>query len=135
MLQSVSWQQFIQVMIVLSLIYYGYVLLRYFRKELFGKRTKKMEADPKLFNTEVEPEDYLLDFQEVLVSMQKAMVAAGRDEQQMAEEILALWSGFNGKDLKVYREVAVKLLEKEARRLGIEMTNREIRNLLTNEQA
>jgi len=135
MLQSVSWQDFIQLLIGLGLIYYGYVFLRYFRKDLFGKRTKKTQLGSSSDHTEVEPGDYLLHFQEVLGSMQKAMVTTSGDEQHMAEEILALWSGFNGKSLKVYREVAVKLLEKEARRLGIEITNREIRNLLTNEQA
>lgn len=135
MIQSVSWQQFIQLMIVLSLIYYGYVLLRYFRRELFYRKSRKVMAAGHSESPDREAMDHLLDFQEVLGSMRKAITAAAGDEQQLAESIMGLWSEFAGKELGEYRNVAATILERDARRLGIDLTKKEIQNLLTNKQA
>ena len=135
MIQSVSWQQFIQLMMVLSLIYYGYVLLRYFRRELFGRKSRKVMTVDSPESPDREAMDYLLDFQEVLVGMRKAITAAAGDEQQLAESIMGLWSEFEGREFGEYRKVATTILERDARRLGIDLTKKEIQNLLSNEKA
>ena len=134
MIQSVSWQQFIQLMIGLSLIYYGYVLLRYFRRELFGRKPRKVMAVDSPKSPDREAVDHLLDFQEVLAGMQKAITAAAGDEQQLAEGIMGRWSEFAGREFGEYRKVAATILERDAHRLGIDLTKKEIQHLLSNEK-
>ena len=44
MLSSISWQHYLAAIIILSLIYYGYVVLRYYQKEISNLFNRKQPA-------------------------------------------------------------------------------------------
>ena len=55
MLSSISWQHYVAAIIILSLIYYGYVVLRYYQKEISNLFNRKQDATALFSNVQTGP--------------------------------------------------------------------------------
>ena len=55
MLSSISWQHYMAAIIILSLIYYGYVILRYYQKEISNLFNRKQDATALFSNVQTGP--------------------------------------------------------------------------------
>ncbi|GAB2977325.1 hypothetical protein GCM10027049_10470 [Mucilaginibacter puniceus] len=55
MLSSISWQHYLAAIIILSLIYYGYVVLRYYQKEISNLFNRKQDATVLFSNVQSGP--------------------------------------------------------------------------------
>jgi hypothetical protein len=55
MLSSISWQHYFAAIIILSLIYYGYVVLRYYQKEISNLFNRKQDATALFSNAQNAP--------------------------------------------------------------------------------
>ena len=55
MLSSISWQHYFAAIIILSLIYYGYVVLRYYQKEISNLFNRKQDATALFSNVQTGP--------------------------------------------------------------------------------
>jgi len=55
MLSSISWQHYLAAIIILSLIYYGYVVLRYYQKEISSLFNRKQDATSLFSNVQTGP--------------------------------------------------------------------------------
>jgi hypothetical protein len=61
MLSSISWQHYFAAIIILSLIYYGYVVLRYYQKEISNLFNRKQDATALFSNVQTGPYQVLGD--------------------------------------------------------------------------
>jgi hypothetical protein len=55
MLSSISWQHYIAAIIILSVTYYGYVILRYYQKEISNLFNRKQDARALFSNAQTAP--------------------------------------------------------------------------------
>ena len=55
MLSSISWQHYIAAIIILSVTYYGYVVLRYYQKEISNLFNRKQDATALFSNVQTGP--------------------------------------------------------------------------------
>jgi hypothetical protein len=55
MLSSISWQHYVAAIIILALIYYGYVVLRYYQKEISNLFNRKQDATALFSNVQTRP--------------------------------------------------------------------------------
>ena len=55
MLSSISWQHYFAAIVILSLIYYGYVILRYYQKEISNLFNPKQDATVLFSNVQTRP--------------------------------------------------------------------------------
>src|SRR5476649_888749 len=55
MLSSISWQHYLAAIIILSVTYYGYVVLRYYQKEISNLFNRKQDATALFSNVQTAP--------------------------------------------------------------------------------
>ncbi|WP_200979801.1 hypothetical protein [Echinicola sp. 20G] len=136
MIQTISWQQFIVSMAGLLTIYYAYVIIMYFRKELLDKKSiwvsaplKSSKNFPPLKENKWEP--LIIGFMETMVDLEQAVAQSKGDEKVFSDRVLEIWSGFEGKREPVFQRIATLRLRAKIENSGLATTEKEIINLLT----
>lgn len=145
MFENISWTQYLTVLVIVLVVYYLYVGVRYYGpeiKKIFGSRVQDEPEILELFSDKgspksVSPEDQDYEQVEQLTSALKRLLVDAADKQVPAEEILEILKSLLGQYDELadspFRPALNELIVSECGRYGIIQINEEVVDELWND--
>ncbi|MFC4872124.1 hypothetical protein [Negadavirga shengliensis] len=136
MFNQISWEQFFLSLGIFFALYYGYVAIRYFGKELskmfelkISSRNKKQPSQTSIILSETEFAEVFAELEQINAELRKKVFPAfarSKDKKVLLFQISQKLESFKGLKVPAFRHAINNCIHAEAKKIGLEITHEEL---------
>ncbi|AGA77635.1 hypothetical protein KZP23_04740 [Echinicola marina] len=136
MIEHISWEQFLFALAAMAALYYTYVGLRYYRRELAGGFSKRTVKPKKKRSTVIQLSEE--EFDRAFTELSKltldisAIVPRCRSSEQLLEELRQRLAHFKGRHVPAFQKTILNHTLQMARSNGISLSEEALSHTIEN---